>query len=101
MGILFASIPTGHPGEVIIPLNFVRIPLMFVSGMFIPIERMPEAGKIIALISPLTHTIDLIKLGISGSSYFGFAINICVSSVWMILFLYIGQVFHKIIMKRE
>jgi len=101
MGILFASIPTGSPGEVIVPLNFVRIPLMFVSGMFIPVERMPEAGKIVALLSPLTHTIDLINLGTSGSSYFGFATNICILSVWMLVFLYVGQIFHKIIMKKE
>jgi len=101
MGILFASIPTSSPGQVIVPLNFVRIPLMFVSGMFIPIERMPEAGKIVALLSPLTHTIDLMNLGTSGASFFGFAVNIFVLSVWMLVFLYIGQMFHKIIMKRE
>ena len=65
MGILFASIPTGHPGEVIIPLNFVRIPLMFVSGMFIPLETMPTIGVYAALLSPLTHTLDLLNLGTS------------------------------------
>lgn len=101
MGVLFASIPTGSPGEVIIPLNFVRIPLMFVSGMFIPLEMMPEAGKLVALLSPLTHTIDLIKIATGGSSFFGFAVNVIVLSVWLTVFLYTGQTFHRIIMKRE
>lgn len=41
-GILFASIPTGHPGEVITPFNFFRVPLMFVSGLFIPWKRCPK-----------------------------------------------------------
>ena len=101
MGILFASIPTGSPGEVIIPLNFFRIPLMFISGMFIPLESMPQAGLYLAMLSPLTHTFDLLKLGMGEPSYFGPTINIAVLIVWTVVFLYIGQLFHKLIMKRE
>lgn len=101
MGILFASIPTGSPGQVIVPLNFVRIPLMFVSGMFMPIKSMPTAGMYVALLSPLTHTLDLLNLGTGGSSFFGYSTNIIVLSIWLVVFLYIGQLFHKIIMKRE
>jgi len=86
---------------VIIPLNFVRIPLMFASGMFIPLERMPTIGIYTASLSPLTHTLDLLNLGTGNSSFFGFAANIGVLTVWMLVFLYIGQLFHKIIMKRE
>lgn len=101
MGILFASIPTGSPGEVIIPLNFVRIPLMFVSGMFIPLDQMPTIGVYIAFLSPLSHTLDLIRLGMGRPSYFGSPSNIGVLIVWLLAFLFIGQIFHKIIMKRE
>jgi ABC-2 type transport system permease protein len=101
MGILFASIPTASPGEVIIPLNFVRIPLMFVSGMFIPLEKMPAIGITAAFLSPLTHTIDLIKQGTGSTSFFGIGQNISILLLWLILFFYIGQTFHKIIMKRE
>jgi ABC-2 type transport system permease protein len=101
MGILFASIPTASPGQVIIPLNFVRIPLMFISGMFIPLGQMPKAGVYAAFLSPLTHTLDLLKFATGEASYFGITLNIFVLFIWMILFLYIGQFFHKIIMKRE
>jgi ABC-2 type transport system permease protein len=101
MGILFASIPTASPGEVIIPLNFVRIPLMFVSGMFIPLESMSTYSIAAAFLSPLTHTLDLIKQGTGGSSFFGVTTNITILTFWLIIFLYVGQMFHKIIMKRE
>jgi len=101
MGILFASIPTGSPGEVVIPLNLVRIPLMFVSGMFIPLERMPPAGVYAAFLSPLTHTLDLLRLGMGGASHFGWAANVGVLATWMVVFLLMGQMFHRIIMKRE
>lgn len=101
MGILFASIPTSSPGQVVMPLNFVRIPLMFVSGMFIPLEAMPTMGVYAALLSPLTHTLDLLRLGTGGQSFFGMAVNLAVLAVWTLLFLAIGQTFHRIIMKRE
>jgi len=101
MGILFASIPTASPGQVIIPLNFVRIPLMFVSGMFIPLERLPTLGIYAAFLSPLTHTLDLLRLGIGATSYFGWVANIAVLIAWIAVFLYVGQSFHRIIMKRE
>ena len=101
MGILFASIPTGSPGEVIIPLNFIRIPLMFISGMFIPLEQMPAIGVYSAFLSPLTHTLDLIRLGMGKVSYFGWLVNMGVLIVWLLIFLLIGQMFHRIIMKRE
>jgi len=101
MGILFASIPTGHPGEVIIPLNFFRIPLMFVSGLFIPLDAMPQASLILAFLSPLTHTLDLIKIGIGKASFFGLNANIGVLCIWIVIFLLVGQMFHKIIMKKE
>ena len=101
MGILFASIPTGSPGEVIIPLNFFRIPLMFVSGLFIPLDAMPEPGLILAFLSPLTHTLDLIGIGVGGTSYFGWEANIGVLCIWIAVFLFVGQMFHKIIMKKE
>lgn len=101
MGILFASIPTGSLGEVIISLNFVSIPLMFVSGMFIPLERMPAASTYAAFLSPLTHTLDLLKLGMGDISHFGWAANIGILITWLIVFLFVGQMFHRIIMKRE
>ena len=54
-----------------------------------------------AFLSPFTHTLDLLKLGTGGESFFGMTTNIVVLSVWLLLFLFIGQMFHKIIMKRE
>lgn len=101
MGILFASIPTGSPGEVIVPLNLVRIPLMFISGMFIPLEQMPHAGVYVSFLSPLTHTIDLLRNGMGGASHFGWLANVCILSAWIVVFLFTGQIFHRIIMKRE
>jgi ABC-2 type transport system permease protein len=42
-------------------LNTARLPLIFISGVFIPISAMPQIGQKIALISPLTYGNDTIE----------------------------------------
>ena len=46
MCLMFASIPGQGPGQVMMPLNFVRIPLLFISGVFVPISNLPFLGQI-------------------------------------------------------
>ncbi len=100
MGTVFASVPTDNPGEVIMPLNLVRIPLMFVSGMFIPIESLPTAGAYAAFISPLTHSLDLMRIGFGGTSYFGWVTNLAVLAVWVVAFALLANYLHKFFLKR-
>jgi ABC-2 type transport system permease protein len=100
LGILFASIPTDSPGEIMMPFNLVRIPLMFVSGMFIPLNQLPELAVYAALFSPLTHTLDLARLGMGETSYFGWQINLLMLLVWTAVFLVIGRYFHRVQMRR-
>ena len=101
MGTVFASVPSENPGEVIMPLNLVRIPLMFVSGMFIPIESLPPVGMYAALASPLTHTLDLIKVGFGGTSHFGWPVNIAALLIWIIVLLALGSRLHKFFIRRR
>jgi ABC-2 type transport system permease protein len=51
-------------------LNTVRLPLIFISGVFIPISAMPHIGQEIALISPLTYGNDMIEFAYTGKSPF-------------------------------
>jgi ABC-2 type transport system permease protein len=100
LGILFASIPTDSPGEIMMPFNLVRIPLMFISGMFIPLKELPKIAVYAALFSPLTHTLDLTRIGMGNVSYFGWQANLSILIIWTIVFLYIGRYFHKVQMRK-
>lgn len=101
MGIMFASLPGQGPGQVMIPLNFVRIPLLFISGVFIPIKNLPSWGQVISVFSPLTHTIDLVKGGLGGEVFFGPLINVAFLSFYLVIFLFVGIRFHIINQKKE
>lgn len=60
--------PTEAPGNVMTFLNFVRLPLLFLSGIFVPLAEMPGWARGLAAISPLTYGNDLLRrsLGFEG-----------------------------------
>ena len=101
MGIMFASLPGQGPGQVMMPLNFVRIPLLFVSGVFIPVNDLPAWGQILSMFSPLTHSIELLRGGLGGENFFGPLLNVGVLSLYLVIFLCVGIRFHIINQRKE
>jgi ABC-2 type transport system permease protein len=101
MGIMFASLPGQGPGQVMMPLNFVRIPLLFISGVFIPIKDLPAWGQILSMFSPLTHSIELVRAGLGGENFFGPLLNIGVLLLYLIVFLFVGLRFHIVNQRKE
>jgi len=101
MGLMFASIPGQHPGQVMMPMNFVRIPMLFISGVFIPISELPYWGQILSVFSPLTHTIELVKGGLGGENIFGGLLNVGILLFYLCLFLFLGIRFHITNQKKE
>jgi len=101
MGIMFASLPGQGPGQVLMPMNFVRIPLLFISGVFIPVKDLPTWGQVLSVFSPLTHTIELVRGGLGGENFFEAPVSIAVLSVYLAVFLFAGMYFHIITQRRE
>jgi len=61
LGVLLSSPATEAPSKAIMLSALVRFPLIFISGIFVPLENLPYWGKLIAPISPLTYTTDIIR----------------------------------------
>lgn len=102
MGIMFASIPTESVGNIMMPLNFVRIPLLFISGIFIPLSLLPPIGQLFAVISPLTHTLILIRQGMGVETLaFPMEGSVLILIVTSMIFLYVSKRFHEINRRRE
>jgi ABC-2 type transport system permease protein len=101
MGIMFASIPGQSPGQVMMPLNFVRIPLLFISGVYIPVRELPFWGQVLSMASPLTHTIELARYASGGETFFGPVVNIAVLTIYAALFLFMGIRFHVMNQRKE
>jgi len=95
MGTLLASYPTENVGDVMSVLNLIRLPLIFISGVFIPIETMPKIGQVIAFFSPLTYANDLIRYGYGDSTHFGLLQDVVVLLIFILLFQFISHGLYK------
>ena len=61
LGTLFSTPPTDNPANIMTLSNLVRLPLIFISGVFMPVEQMPKWGQWLSTISPLTYSTELIR----------------------------------------
>ena len=70
LGVLLAAPPASSPSNIMLLSNLVRLPLLFVSGVFLPIEEMPSWARWISPISPLSYAGDLIRTAFGQDPYF-------------------------------
>lgn len=90
MGTLFAAYRTENVGEVMSLLNLVRLPLLFISGVFIPLASMPGWGQNIAVFSPLTYAHDLMLFAFDGTTLFGPVIDVAALVLAIVIFQAVG-----------
>ena len=93
--LLSAYPPTDNPSTIMMLSSMIKFPLVFISGIFIPIEELPVWGKTISSISPLTYFTDLAKYAIQGNSYYPIEVNIIVLIAFTVTFLFVAIKIHE------
>nr|WP_319376200.1 ABC transporter permease [uncultured Methanoregula sp.] len=95
MGTLFSAYPTESPGDIMSMLNLVRMPLIFVSGVFIPVSQIPAAGQFIVYLSPLTYGNDLIQAAYSGTTLFHPLADVAMICIFILVFQFVANRLYK------
>jgi ABC-2 type transport system permease protein len=93
--LLSAYPPTDNPATVMMLSSMIKFPLIFISGVLIPIEQLPVWGKAISSISPLTYFTDLARYSIQGTSHFPIAVDILVLIGFTLAFLFVAIKIHE------
>lgn len=96
LGILFAAWRGRTPGDVMIMGNATRLPLIFVSGIFIPLQELPGWARAIAYLSPLTYSNDIIQQAIRGAGYLGTALDSGMLVLFLAVFIFFGLRWHEL-----
>lgn len=99
--LLSAYPPTDNPSSVMMLSSMVKFPLVFISGIFIPIDELPVWGKTISSISPLTYFTDLARYSIQGNSYYPIELDLIVLAAFAITFLVIAIKIHGRTMQKR
>ena len=93
--LLSAYPPTDNPATIMMLSSMIKFPLVFISGIFIPIGELPVWGKTIAAISPLTYFTDLARYSIQGTSYYPIALDVLALIAFTIAFLFAAIKIHE------
>lgn len=87
LGVIVGMITKSHE-DTSTYANFFILPMVFFSGTFFPIDRMPGLLKAVILCLPLTHTNILIrKISLDGQGW----LALMIMTVYALLFFFIGS----------
>ena len=101
MGLLFAAIPTDVPADVVLLSSVIRLPLVFVSGVFIPLQKLPYYILPLAFFSPLTYLSDLMKNVYYSTSFLNPSLDLAVLLLLTVMFALLALITNKAtLMKR-
>ncbi|HII77329.1 MAG TPA: ABC transporter permease [Methanolinea sp.] len=95
IGMLLAVPPTNVPSNIMMLSSLLKFPLVFISGIFVPLEQLPPWGMTFAVCSPLTYLTDVIRYSFSGSHYFPLFFDIVMLGVFTLLFSGSAMILHK------
>ena len=93
---LILSFPaTSSPATIMMLSSLVKFPLVFISGIFIPLGELPAWGRGVALVSPLTYFTDLARYCIEGTSQYSIPVNLLILLAFTIAFLVVAVKLHQ------
>jgi len=94
LGLLISVPPTDNPSNIMMLSSLIKFPLIFISGVFVPLAEM-SGLKIIAFISPLTYYVDIARSAMQGENYFNPAIALLILFGFTILFFVLAIKGHE------
>lgn len=96
LGTAIASLLEDFQGFQLI-MNFLVMPLFFLSGSLFPLNSAPYFLKIISSLDPLTYGVDALRASLTTYSQFGLLVDMGILGTLIIIILFIGAfLFSKI-----
>jgi ABC-2 type transport system permease protein len=96
LGTAIASVLSDFQGFQLV-MNFLVMPIFFLSGALFPLNNLPVALDIIARIDPLSYGVDGLRSSLIGISHFGATLDLGVLAVLCVALLVLGgRLFQRI-----
>ena len=71
-------------------MNFLVLPIFFLSGALFPLENLPRVLSVITKIDPLSYGIDGLRAALIARTHFGSAIDLIVLGIFAAILLCVG-----------
>lgn len=95
LGMVMAAPKTNIPSNIMMLASLIKFPLVFISGIFVPIEAMPPWGLLIASISPLTYLMDAVRYSLGGYHHYPLAMDMGMLLIFTAIFSVVAVKLHS------
>lgn len=95
LGALLASPATTVPANIMMLSNLVRFPLIFISGIFVPIDSTHGIARVLSYCSPITYLVDGFNWGLRGTSVLSPLVDLGALVAFSAVFLVLASAFHQ------
>ncbi len=95
LALIFSFPATSSPATIMMLSSLIKFPLVFVSGIFIPVGELPAWAKGIASLSPLTYFTEVARYCMGGTTYYPLSVSLLLLLIFAILFWGAAVSLHK------
>ncbi|MCX6689834.1 MAG: ABC transporter permease [Methanoregula sp.] len=95
LGTLLASPTTDNPSNIMMLSSLIRLPLIFISGIFIPLSQLGGWEWTLTSLSPLTYLVDLFHAALNGDAVYPWWLDALVLVIVILLFIWCTKVIQK------
>jgi len=95
LGTLLASPTTDNPSNIMMLSSLVRLPLIFISGIFIPLSQLNGWEWVLTSLSPLTYLVDLLHAALNGNAVYPWWADTLVLMAVILVFVGCAKVIQK------
>jgi ABC-2 type transport system permease protein len=95
LGVLLASPSVRAPSHIMMFSSLIRFPLIFISGIFIPLDNLQGIARILTYLSPITYLVDIFNFSFKGESSISLIIDFTALFAFTVVFIYLANRFHK------
>ncbi len=101
LALIFSFPASSSPATIMMLSSLIKFPLVFISGIFVPLSDLPLWGRSISFLSPLTYFTDLTRYSLHGSSYLSLGVDLAVLIGFSVLFMALAIKLHQRTMPRR
>jgi ABC-2 type transport system permease protein len=95
LGVLLASPSVPNPSYIMMVSSLIRFPLIFISGILIPLDRLHGTGRILSYFSPVTYLVDIFNFSFKGQSQYPLTFDFIILLVFSVIFIFLANRFHE------
>jgi len=95
LGVLLASPAVKSPSNIMMLSSLIRFPLIFISGIFIPLSELSVVGRILSYISPITYIVDIFNYSLKESNNIPLAADFAALLAFSTIFIFLSNRLHR------